>query len=204
MVTGFVGDRADHDALPPHDRRTMNAPSLYLIAIVASVAVSDTASAQFGRFGRGSKPDSAALAKARADSIAKASADTSTATPAEAPRKRGFSLGGMVSGATSRVVGTIASVAGNVMTGSTADLGTVVPLVYRVSNTWPKSLGTMGTKIIPNWGEGGGDMVTMTFTQRLGAMMSKIDGTVTVDGRPADYATMGVYSSLAPATRRRS
>ncbi len=178
----------------------MNAPSLYLIAIVASVAVSDTASAQFGRFGRGSKPDSAALAKARADSIAKASADTSTATPAEAPRKRGFSLGGMVSGATSRVVGTIASVAGNVMTGSTADLGTVVPLVYRVSNTWPKSLGTMGTKIIPNWGEGGGDMVTMTFTQRLGAMMSKIDGTVTVDGRPAAYATMGVYSSLAPAT----
>ena len=200
MVTGFVGDRADHDALPPHDRRTMNAPSLYLIAIVASVAVSDTASAQLGRFGRDSKPDSAALAKARADSIAKASADTSTATPAAAPRKRGFSLGGMVSGATSRVVGTIASVAGNVMTGSTADLGTVVPLVYRVSNTWPKSLGTMGTKIIPNWGEGGGDMVTMTFTQRLGAMMSKIDGTVTVDGRPADYATMGVYSSLAPAT----
>ncbi len=178
----------------------MTTRTLYLIAVVASLAASENASAQFGRFGRGSKPDSAALAKAREDSIAKANGDTS-ATPASAPRKRGFSLGGMVSGAASRVVGTIASVAGNVMTGSTADLGTVVPLVYRVSNTWPKSLGTMGTKIIPNWGEGGGDMVTVTFTQRLGAMTSKIDGTVTVDGRPADYATMGVYSSLVPATK---
>lgn len=176
--------------------------TLYLLSAVSILALPSTLDAQFGRFGRGSKPDSAALAKAREDSIAKAGADTAGATaPAAAPRKRGFSLGGMVSGATSRVVGTIASVAGSVMTGSTADLTTVVPLVYRVSNTWPKSLGTMGTKIIPNWGEGGGDMVTVNFTQRLGGMMSKIDGTVTVDGRPADYATMGVYSALAPATK---
>ena len=183
------------------ERHTMTTKPLYLIAVVASLVVSVDACAQFGRFGRGSKPDSAALTKAREDSIAKASGDTSATAPAAAPRKRGFSLGGMVSGATSRVVGTIASVAGNVMTGSTADLSTVVPLVYRVSNTWPKSLGTMGTKIIPNWGEGGGDMVTVNFTQRTGGMMSKIDGTVTVDGRPADYATMGVYSALSPASK---
>ncbi len=180
---------------------------LLAAALVCSAAPAD-AHAQLGRFGRGSKPDSASLAKARADSVVKARADSTakangdtTTTPAAAPRKRGFSLGGMVSGATSRVVGTIASVAGNVMTGSTADLSTVVPLVYRVSNTWPKSLGTMGTKIIPNWGDGGGDMVTVNFTQRTGGMMSKIDGTVTVDGRTADYATMGVYSALAPATK---
>lgn len=187
----------------------MNPWTLYVLASVACLATPQIAEAQFGRLGRGrDKPDSAAMAKARADStakaradsIARASGDTSAAAPAAAPKKGRFSLGGMVSGATSRVVGTIASVAGNVMTGSTADLGTVAPLVYRVSNTWPKSLGTMGTKIIPNWGDGGGDMVTITFTQRLGAMMSKIDGTVTVDGRTADYATMGVYSALVPAT----
>ena len=118
--------------------------TLYLLSAVSIMALPSTLDAQFGRLGRGSKPDSAALAKAREDSIAKAGADTAGATaPAAAPRKRGFSLGGMVSGATSRVVGTIASVAGSVMTGSTADLTTVVPLVYRVSNTWPKSLGTM-------------------------------------------------------------
>ncbi len=179
----------------------MTQHALCLLGAVAMLAVPDTMQAQLGRFGRGNKPDSAAVAAARADSIAKASGDTAAAAPAP-PSKRGrFSLGGIVSGATSRVVGTIASVAGNVMTGSTDDLSTVVPLVFRVSNTWPKSLGTMGTKIIPNWGDGGGDMVTLTFTQRMGALMSKIDGTVTVDGRAADYATMGVYSSLAPATR---
>ena len=186
----------------------MTTRSLILIVAIASIAAPTATHAQFGRLGRG-KPDSTAVAKARSDSIAKAAADSaarasgdSTAGTA-APVKRGrFSLGGMVSGATSRIVGTIASVAGNVMTGSTADLGTVVPLVYRVSNTWPKSLGTMGTKIIPNWGDGGGDMVTLTFTQRLGTMMSKIDGTVMVDGQPADYATMGVYSSMVPATPR--
>lgn len=188
------------DDQTPH-RHAMSTRTVLLVAAIACAATPATTHAQLGRFGRGSKPDSAALAKAREDSVAKASADTSTSAPAPAPKKGRFSLGGMVSGATSRVVGTIASVAGNVMTGSTADLGTVVPLVYRVSNTWPKSLGTMGTKIIPNWGDGGGDIVTLTFTQRLGAMMSKIDGTVTVDGRPADYATMGVYSSMVPATK---
>ncbi len=151
----------------------MKSPILLVAAALVSGAAPATAHAQFGRFGRGSKPDSASLAKARTDSVvkaradstAKANRDTST-TPAAAPRKRGPSLGGMVSGTTSRVVGTIASVAGNIMMGSTADVGTLVPLVYRVSNTWPKSLGTMGTKIIPNWGEGGGDMVTVNFTQR--------------------------------------
>ena len=184
-------------------RHAMTTRKLLLVAALACVAAPATTHAQFGRLGRGrDKPDSAALAKARADSIAKAGADSSTgaASPQPAPKKRGFSLGGMVSGATSRVVGTIASVAGNVMTGSTADLNTVVPIVYRVSNLWPKSTGTMLTKLVSNWGDGG-DMVTISFTQRLGAMMSKIDGTVTVDGRPADYATMGVYSSMAPATK---
>lgn len=189
----------------------MTSRTLLLAAALASVAAPITADAQFGRFGRGAKPDSAAQAKARVDSIAKASADSTakangdtSTTPASAPRKRGFSLGGMVSGATSRVVGTIASVAGSAMTGSTSDLTTVVPIAYRVTNLWPKSTGTMLTKLFSNWSDGG-DMVTIAFTQRLGAMMSKIEGTVTVDGRPADYATAGVYSSMAPpmkGTRR--
>ena len=192
----------------------MTRRTLTLVVAVVCMAAPATVDAQFGRLGRGrDKPDSAASAKARSDSVAKAAADSaakadgdSTAvTSAAPPRRRGFSLGGMVSGATSRVVGTIASNAGRFMTGSTADLGTVVPLVYRVSNTWPKSLGTMGTKIIPNWGDGGDDLVTINFTQRTGGMMSKIEGTVTVDGKPADYATAGVYSSVVPTksgTRR--
>ena len=192
----------------------MTRHTLTFIVAVACIAAPGTVHAQFGRLGRGrEKPDSATAAKARDDSVAKATADSAaraggdsiagaTAPPA---KKRGFSLGGMVSGATSRVVGTVASTAGRFMTGSTADLGTVVPLVYRVSNTWPKSLGTMGTKMIPNWGDGGDDLVTINFTQRMGGMMSKIEGTVTVDGKPADYATAGVYSSVVPrksGTRR--
>ncbi len=176
-----------------------------LIAAVACMAVPETTYAQFGRLGRGrDKPDSAAVAKARADSVAKAGADSTAGASAPPAKRSRFSLGGIVSGATSKVVATIASVAGNIMTGSTADLSTVVPLVYRNANTYPKSLGTIGAKIIPNWGDGG-DLVTISFTQRAGAMMSKIDGTVTVDGKPADYATAGVYSSMVPTkngTRR--
>jgi len=197
----------------------MTRRTLTLIAAIACIAAPGTIYAQFGRLGRG-KPDSAAVARARADSVAKAGAesapkagadavpiagtDSTAVGPAAPVKKSRFSLGGLVSGATSKVVGTIASVAGNVMTGSTADLGTVVPIVYRVANTWPKSLGTLGAKIIPNWGDGG-DLVTVNFTQRVGAMMSKIDGTVTIDGKPADYATAGVYSSMVPSrngTRR--
>jgi hypothetical protein len=162
-------------------RQQMTPRMLRFALVVAVLAAPATSDAQFSRFGRGSKPDTSAAAKARADSIAKAGAANTDSAAAPAPQaKRGrFSLGGMVSGATSRVVGTIASVAGNVMTGSTADLGTVVPIVYRVSNLWPKSSGTMLTKLFSNWTDGG-DMVTVSFTQRLGAMMSKIDGTVIV------------------------
>lgn len=178
--------------------------TLTLLSALACLATPETAHAQLGRFGRKDKPDSASAAKARADSIAKASAD-SVAPAAAAPEKKSrFGLGRLASSVTSSVVGSIASVSGKFMTGSTADLSTVVPLVYRNANTWPKSLGTMGTKIIPNWGDGG-DLVTISFTQRTGGMMSKVDGTVTVDGKPADYATMGVYSSMVPTkngTRR--
>ena len=34
-------------------------------------------------------------------------------------------------------------------------------------DTWPKSIGTMGTKVIPNWGGGGGDMVTQNDRSSL-------------------------------------
>ena len=179
----------------------MTRRTLTLIVAVACIAAPETTHAQLGRFGRGKdKPDSAAAVKARNDSVARAGTDTAAAatspTPAPEAKKSRFGLGRLASTVTSTVVGSIASVAGRLMTGSTADLGTVVPLVYRVSNTWPKSLGTMGTKMIPNWGDGGDDLVTINFTQRMGGMMSKIEGTVTVDGTPADYATAGVYSSV--------
>ena len=194
----------------------MTSRTLTLITAIVCLGTPETSHAQFGRLGRGKdKPDSAAIAKARTDSVAKAAADSaakasavgaatanadSTAAAPSGPAKKSrFGLGGLASRMASTVVGSVASVAGRVMTGSTADLGTVVPLVYRIANTWPKSLGTMGAKIIPNWGDGG-DLVTINFTQRLGGMMSKIDGTVTVDGKPADYATAGVYSSMVPTT----
>ena len=182
----------------------MTSRTLFFIAAVACVAAPTTSNAQFGRLGRGrDKPDTAAASRARADSVAKPAADTAVKTgadsasgsPAPAAKKGRFGIGGVLSRAASGVVGTIASVSGNIMTGSTADLGTVVPIVSRNANTWPKSLGTMETRIIKNWGDGG-DLVTVSFTQRSGGFMSKIDGTVTIDGKPADYATMGVYSSM--------
>jgi hypothetical protein len=85
------------------------------------------------------------------------------------------------------------------MTGSTADLSTVVPIVYRNTNTYPKSLGTMSSKIFKSWGDGG-DFVVIAFTQKTGGMMSEIEGTITVDGKPAEYATAGTYTSMAPPT----
>jgi hypothetical protein len=190
----------------------MTLRALLLITALACVAVPANANAQFGRFGRGKpKPDSAAAAqapadtgKAGADTAGKAGGDSAAGAPAPQQKKGRFGIGWILSRAASGVVGTVASVAGNVMTGSTADLATVVPLVTRSANVYPKSLGTMETRIIKNWGDGG-DLVTVSFTQRSGGMMSKVDGTVTIDGKPADYATMGVYSSMAPrmnGTRR--
>lgn len=170
--------------------------SLTLAALLI-VAASTPSAAQFGRLkgmvGKGDKPDSA---KVVADSIAKAAADSGKGEQ----KQGGGRFGGLMNKVMSKTVLAVANVAGNMMTKSTADLATVTPLVTRGSNLYPSSVGTLETQFLKNWGSGGGDLVTIMFTNTAGSWASKIDGTVTIDGKPADYSTMGVYSAMIPAS----
>lgn len=72
------------------------------------------------------------------------------------------------------------------------------------SNLAPTELGTISQSFIPGW-KTGGDAVSLMFTRKSGAGFFKIDGSVTVDGKPADYLTIGNYtviSDASPAPRK--
>ncbi len=96
-----------------------------------------------------------------------------------------------------KVVTKIAKVAGGTMqTQSTDDLSTVVPSVYYQTNLPPGNLGTVEQSFYEGW-KTNGNMVVLMFTNKNSSGFSKIDGTVTIDGRPAEYSTMGVYSAFS-------
>lgn len=163
-----------------------------LVLTLALLAVpAGKAHAQFGRF-RG-KPDSAQMVK---DSIQKAIDDSTKKANPEAPSQGRF--GGLMNKVMSKVVSAGSSIAGDKMTKLTADLTTVTPIIARSAHIYPKNVATVETNFISNWGDGG-DLVTLTFTGTTGGL-NKIDGTVTIDGKPADYASLGVYSAMAPAS----
>ena len=93
-----------------------------------------------------------------------------------------------------KLITKVAKVAGGTMqTQTTNDLTTVVPTVYYQTNLHPGNLGTVEQSFYEGW-QTSGNMLTIMFTNKNASGMTKIDGTVTVDGKPMNFATMGVYN----------
>jgi hypothetical protein len=64
------------------------------------------------------------------------------------------------------------------------------------SNLAPVELGTISQSFFPGW-QTGGDMLLLMFTKKGDTGFYRIDGTVTVNGKPAEFVTLGMY--VAPS-----
>ena len=87
---------------------------------------------------------------------------------------------------------------------ATASLADVVVTGGMESNLPTAELGTMAQSFFEGW-KTGGDLVVLMFTKKGGSGFLRIDGSVTVDGKPADYLAIGNYSAIfdaSPAPRK--
>jgi hypothetical protein len=78
---------------------------------------------------------------------------------------------------------------------STTTLTDVVVTGGIETNLPPAELGTISQSFFSGW-KTGGDQLVLMFTKKNGAGFYRIDGTVTVDGKPAEYAVIGTYSVI--------
>lgn len=97
--------------------------------------------------------------------------------------------------------GLVMSATGQLIT--TDDLTSLTPMLSSSSNLYPISLGTADMLFFNGW-KTGGNMITVFFTQKDKFGMAKIDGSVTIDGKPADYVSTGVYVSFTEASSKPS
>ena len=81
---------------------------------------------------------------------------------------------------------------------ATSTLNDVVLTTVLESNLPPAELGTISQSFFDGWKTGGDGLVLM-FTKKGGPGYYRIDGTVTVDGKPAEYVTIGLYSVITEA-----
>lgn len=83
-------------------------------------------------------------------------------------------------------------------------LDDIIPSVGIGSNLHSTELGTISQSFYKGW-KTGGDMAYVYFTKKGSYSMYKIDGSVTIDGMPAEYLTSGMYgmaSDANPAPRK--
>jgi hypothetical protein len=88
------------------------------------------------------------------------------------------------------------------MVGNTDDLTSVNLMPGLMTNLHSKDVQEIGQDFFGGW-EAGGNMITMGFSSKVGFKATKIDGTVKIDGVPANYVTMGFYSSVSKDNRPR-
>jgi len=118
----------------------------------------------------------------------------STAAPKETESREGKKGGPNLF---TKLITKVAKVTGGTMqTASTDDLSTVVPTVYNIANLPPGNLGTAEMAFFEGWKTNGNQTMIM-FTKKDAVGFTKIKGTVTVDGKPAEFITMGIYSSFS-------
>lgn len=79
-----------------------------------------------------------------------------------------------------------------------SDLNQVSPIAGISGNLHPVELGTVSQAFFPGW-TSGGDMAWLMFTRKDTSAFVKIDGTVTVNGVPAEYSTAGTYALISGA-----
>lgn len=98
----------------------------------------------------------------------------------------------------------LAKAVGNLTTAKVANLDGVVATVNIGSNLHTDKLGTISQSFFNGW-KSGGDAVSVMFSKKDLPGFFKIDGSVTVDGKPMDYLTAGNYglvSDANPAARK--
>lgn len=96
----------------------------------------------------------------------------------------------------SKVVTKVAKVGSPMLTTSTADLNAVTPVVFNMTNLYPDNVGVIDQSFYNGW-QGGGNMVGVMFTQKESSGFAKIEGDVTIDGKPAEYASVGLYVAFS-------
>jgi hypothetical protein len=82
---------------------------------------------------------------------------------------------------------------------TSADLNSVAPLVIIDSNLHPDKVGTIAQTFFDGWVPGG-DMAFLMFTAKKSSKFVKLDGTVTIDGKPVECLTLGMYTQTTPAS----
>ena len=102
----------------------------------------------------------------------------------------------------SKIIAKTAKMVSSFTTSSTSTLEGLTPTVGIGSNLHPAKLGSMDQTFFSNWKDGG-DAVSIGFNTG-GTSFLKIDGTVTIDGKPAEYMLAGTYGLvLDPSTAPR-
>lgn len=120
-------------------------------------------------------------------------------TKTDEPKKQGGGSGG---GIMNKVISKVAKLAGSVggsvmgMTGTTDDLNSVVADPSFMNNLHPLEVQEVGQDFFNGW-EPGGNAFIIGFSSKGKQQFNKIEGSVLVDGKPANYVAMGFYSSFS-------
>jgi hypothetical protein len=82
---------------------------------------------------------------------------------------------------------------------TSGDLNAIAPLPMIDCNLHSDKVGTISQTFFDGWVPGG-DMSVAMFTSKASSKFVKIDGTVTIDGKPVEYLTAGLYSLTTPGS----
>lgn len=93
------------------------------------------------------------------------------------------------------VMKSIGKLAGNLLTGTTDDLSTVSMQVVYMQNLYPSEAETIETEYYGFW-NAGMDMAGVLFLKRDGIGMTKIDGSVKIDGSEIEHVANGFYGGI--------
>lgn len=108
-------------------------------------------------------------------------------------KKKGGGFFQKVIAKAAKVAGKASGAAG--ATKSTDNFESFEPAIYVSSNLYPKSVGTMQTDFYNGWKEGG-DLVGVMLLPKDKLFFYKLDGTVKVNNKNADYQSIGVYTTV--------
>lgn len=93
------------------------------------------------------------------------------------------------------VMKSLGKLAGNLLTSTTDDLSTLSMQVIYMQNLYPSETETIETEYFGFW-EPGMDMAGVLFLKKEGVGMSKIDGTVNIDGNLTEHVANGFYGGI--------
>jgi hypothetical protein len=92
----------------------------------------------------------------------------------------------------------LAKAVGNLTTDKVATLDDIAVTVNVGSNLHTDKLGTISQSFFNGW-KTGGDAFSVMFSRKSAGGYTKIDGSVTLDGKPMDYLTVGTYGFISDA-----